>query len=102
MLVDSGTASVELKVTVACLFLNILFVALFLVWRNPCYLGLMPFLYAFDLYVIRGMISFLSREKGTTYSILAVLYYTWVYALAVGAGAFMGIVSWILARRETV
>ncbi len=102
VLADSGTASVELKVTAACLFLTILLAVLYFVRRNPCYLGLIPLLFAFDLYFIRGTISFFSREKGTRYSILAALYYTWVYALAVGVGAFMGIVSWILARRETV
>jgi glycosyltransferase involved in cell wall biosynthesis len=102
VLADSGTASVELKVAVACLFLNILFVGLVLFRRNPCFMGLMPFLYAFNLYSLRGTIKFFFRQKGTAYSILAVLYYTLVYALAVGVGAFMGIVSWILARHEAV
>ena len=97
---DSGTASKELKVGVACLFLNIMLVLLFLVRSNPLYLGVIPFLYVVDLYFLRNTIAFFTREKGTAYAILAALYYTWVYAFAVGVGAFMGIVSWILARRE--
>jgi glycosyltransferase involved in cell wall biosynthesis len=102
VLADSGTASVELKVTVACFFLNILLMGIFFVRRNPCYLALIPFLYALNLYFIRGTISFFSREKGTRFSILAMLYYMWVYAATAGLGVFMGIVSWILARRKTV
>lgn len=99
VLADSGTASVELKAAVICLFLNIPLMLLSLLRMNQWYLVPIPFLYAVDLYFLRNTIAFFFREKGVTYAILAALHYTWVYAFAVGVGAFMGIVSWISARR---
>jgi glycosyltransferase involved in cell wall biosynthesis len=99
VLADSGTASAELKVAVSCLFLNMLLAALFLVLHNPLFPGLLGVIYAFDLCFLGKTISFFYREKGAAYSVFAALYYTWLFAFGVGAGAIMGVLGWISARR---
>ena len=98
LLADSGTASVELKVSVACLFLNALLAAVSLLRREQLYLVPISFLFAFNLFVCRGLIKTFFRAKGLSFSILATLYWVAGYSTAVGVGALAGLVKYALRR----
>ncbi len=90
---DSGTASVELKINVTACFLNILLALISALAKNALFLTVIPFIFAFNLYFSRKLISAFYNTKGFLFSILATLYYTLGYPLAVGAGAITGILK---------
>ena len=98
LLADSGTASVELKFNGAVFFLNILLLALFQLRDQTLLLIPVPFLYAGNLLCSRGLIKMFYREKGYGFTLRAVLYYTLVYPLPVGAGAVAGLLKHTLIR----
>ena len=98
LLADSGTASVELKFNGAVFFLNILLLALFQLGVESYVLIPIPFLCAINLLCSRGLIKTFYREKGYGFTILAVLYYTMVYPIPVGAGAALGLLKHTLIR----
>ncbi len=90
LLGDSGAASVELKTNVASSATAAVLVALsaatWSAWpllAALCLLGL-------SLAVSRRLVAAWSRAKGLPFSALAVLYYTTLYAAAVGLGATLG------------
>ena len=90
---DSGTASVELKINVTACFLNILLALISVLAKNALILTAIPFIFAFNLYSNKRLISAFYNAKGSLFSILAVLYYTLAYPFAVGAGAITGILK---------
>jgi len=98
LLADSGTASVELKFNGTVFFLNILLLALFQLGGETYVLVLIPFLYGSNLLCSRGLIRTFYREKGYGFTVLAVLYYTMVYPIPVGAGAALGLLKHTLIR----
>lgn len=99
LLKDSGTASVELKVNVASFFLNALLIAFFLFRGKAGWLIPVPFIFAADLLLSRRLMRLFLRTKGSGFTIAAAFYYTAVYPLAVGAGAFGGLLRHILLNR---
>ena len=101
LLADSGTASVELKVSVACFFLSVL-LAIAALFREELFsLAAIACLFAFNLVVSRGQIALFVREKGFFFSLGSALYWAWGYPLVVGAGAFAGMVKHVLGPRVT-
>jgi glycosyltransferase involved in cell wall biosynthesis len=98
LLVDSGTASAELKFNGITLFLNILLLAFFQHGGETYALVPIPVLYAVNLFFSRGLIATFYREKGYGFTVLAVLYYTVVYPIPVVAGAVAGILKHTLIR----
>jgi glycosyltransferase involved in cell wall biosynthesis len=99
---DSGTASVELKVNVACLLLSAPFAVVAFLRKEPCSCAAVACLLAFNLVVSRRQLALFLREKGFWFSLGASLYWAGGYALAVGAGVFAGMVKQVLRPRGTV
>lgn len=95
ILTDSGTASYELKINVATLFLNALLTMLFFYFKNTAFLISIFAIYAVNLVVSRGLIKAFYKAKGLSFVISATLYYTLIYPLPVSAGAISGIVKYI-------
>ncbi|MBI5205083.1 MAG: hypothetical protein HZA11_09215 [Nitrospirae bacterium] len=87
---DSGTASVELKINVTACSLNILLALISVLTKNALILTAIPFIFGFNLYSNRKLMSAFYNAKGFLFSILAALYYTLVYPCAVGAGRKRG------------
>lgn len=100
LLSDSGTASVELKVNVATFFINILCVLLSFSYKNPFLLAPVPLLVFINILVNRKFFLTLYDSQGRSFTLLSVLYYTMVYPVVVGAGAFSGILNYILAYKN--
>ncbi|NCO83461.1 MAG: hypothetical protein COZ31_10335 [Nitrospirae bacterium CG_4_10_14_3_um_filter_44_29] len=94
LLADSGTASYELKLNATALFLNALLAMLFFYFKNMAFLISIFVIYAVNFSVSRGLIKAFYKAKGLLFAIFAALYYTLLYPLPVGAGAFSGIVKY--------
>jgi len=93
---DSGTASRELKVNVtACLLCLVLFVT-GLVNSEARFLYPLPIIIGLNGMANRGLIRAFAETKGAFFAVLAYTYYTTLYALAVGAGALLGIIEFII------
>jgi len=92
---DSGTASAELKINVAAYFLILLLAALSFTFKNASLLIPLPFAFIFNLFINRKFLKSLCEVKGLSFAIRAALYYTMLYPLAVGAGAFAGMVRYL-------
>lgn len=96
LLADSGTASRELKVNVfACLFCCAV-LGLWFTTREASFLYTLPMIAGVNLFINRGLIRAWYETGGTLFAILATSYYTTLYALVVGAGAFRGLVEYFL------
>ena len=91
---DSGTASVELKINAASNLAFILSLSLYALFKNPLYLTLIPTIFAFNLFINRGLVSAFYRAKGTIFSLGATLYYTMVYPVPVLIGALTGMLKY--------
>lgn len=92
---DSGTASVELKINAASYFLNLLFIILFFYHIEAGFLILASLTFSVNFLINMGLFKSFYKVKGLSFSILAVLYYTLVYPLAVGAGAISGLLQYL-------
>jgi len=95
LLADSGTASFELKTNVACFFLNILLITLFFYYKNTGFLVTILLISVTNIFASRGLFISFYKSKGFSFAIIAALYYTLIYPLAVGTGAFSGILKYI-------
>lgn len=97
---DSGTASIELKVTVFCsCFLWFLFLCLIYA-PHTLWLVCMLVVFAFDLTESRSLIRAFFREKGLAFGVKATLYYTIIYPLAVAAGGAAGAAYYLQTKRN--
>ncbi len=98
LLADSGTASVELKVNVLTQFVNLSLLVLWMLLQKTVFLlPLLPLLLV-NLFTSRGLLRAFRRTGGSVFALLAGLYYTMPYSLAVGTGAFMGTVRYLLEK----
>ncbi len=95
LFVDSGTASLELKVNVVSYFLSLLLIALWIYSLKGVFLYPLPIIYAFNIFVNRKLIKAFYDTKGLGFACLALLYYLMVYPLAVGIGAIAGVITYI-------
>jgi glycosyltransferase involved in cell wall biosynthesis len=97
LLVDSGTASVELKLNVAVWSLGLVLLGLYRLLDDTfLLLPLAPMILA-NLYVSRGLLKAFRDAKGSGFAIAAAFYYALVYPLAVGSGALAGLARWVEA-----
>ena len=87
---DSGTASHELKASVAAYFIGTLCLGAYFLTAAPAWLGLTFALVAGDLHVNRGLLRGFRAAGGRLFAAAATLYYLFVYPLAVGTGAIGG------------
>ncbi|MCL4475885.1 MAG: glycosyltransferase [Nitrospirae bacterium] len=88
---DSGTASRELKVNVASFFLSALLLFLAYLSGKVLFLFLFPFITSLNLFSSRGLIRAFHQTKGFHFAVAATMFYTMLYPMAVGAGAFAGV-----------
>lgn len=91
---DSGAASRGLKINVACFFITLALLGLFLL-RGGALLYPVPLLYLLNLIVNRGFIRTVLQAKGPIFALKAVAYYTWVYPMAVGLGGLIGLIKYM-------
>ncbi|NOZ82952.1 MAG: glycosyltransferase [Euryarchaeota archaeon] len=90
---DSGAASKELKLNVACYFSSALL--LLAAVALPALLLAVPPVYALNLYANRGFFRALRETKGTGFMLKGIAYYTLLYPAAVGAGAAAGVLRYL-------
>jgi glycosyltransferase involved in cell wall biosynthesis len=88
--VDSGTASLELKADVASLFLSLLLMASAGVTHNAYLLLPLPLIMGGNIFISRRLLKAFRRAGTGMFAFRAYLYYTLLYPMAVGAGAFWG------------
>ena len=96
LLADSGTASRELKVNVLSCFFCSALLGLWLITREASFLYLLPMIVGANLFINRRLFGAFYETRGTLFAILAAGYYSTLYALAVGAGAFRGLVGYFI------
>jgi GT2 family glycosyltransferase len=103
LLADSGTASIELKINILSYFLILLLLLLSLLTGRLAYLIPIPFILGINISVSKELIKAFYKAKGRLFTVAAIFYYTMVYPLGVGLGAFLGtlIYLWLFKiRRE--
>ncbi|GMR20458.1 MAG: hypothetical protein BMS9Abin36_1053 [Gammaproteobacteria bacterium] len=99
VLVDSGTASVGLKINVAVWFTVALLLLAFLLTDNSAFILFTPLLLAMNLFVNRGLLVAFYRTKGLLFALTATSYYLLLYPIAVGVGAFAGLARYFSTVR---
>ncbi|MBI5198619.1 MAG: glycosyltransferase family 2 protein [Nitrospirae bacterium] len=99
LLKDSGTASVELKINVLSYFFTLLFVFIYLFSGVSVFFITIPFILGMNLYLNKRLIKSFYETKGLFFTFFAILYYTMVYPLGVGAGAFAGVLTYLRVFR---
>lgn len=96
VLADSGTASRALKFNVISQLIILLWLLLWIWTGKPFLWAPIPPTLALNLLINMGLIRAFFRAKGFLFAILALFYYLTLYAFAVAAGAFAGIVRYAL------
>lgn len=96
LLVDSGTASRELKVNVLSCFFCLVFLGLWLFARQSPFLYSLPMIISANIFANRLLIRAFSDTKGTFFAFFASIYYTTLYAFAVGVGAMLGMAEYFI------
>lgn len=91
---DSGAASKELKLNVACYFASLLLLGAALLLHPIAALPVAP-LYALNLYASRGFFRALHETSGVSFMLKGIAYYTLLYPAAVGAGASAGVLRYL-------
>jgi glycosyltransferase involved in cell wall biosynthesis len=100
LLVDSGTASHELKATVASYFIGLLCVGGYLLTGAPAWLLVAAVLFSGNLLFNRGLLRGFRAVGGRPFAAAAGCYYLFVYPLAVGAGALGGAALFLAGARR--
>jgi uncharacterized membrane protein len=59
-----------------------------------------PLITTADLIINRGLIRALYRAKGIPFTVMAVLYYTLIYPVAVGSGGLSGAAAYLTSYRS--
>jgi glycosyltransferase involved in cell wall biosynthesis len=95
---DSGTASTELKTSVAVIFLSLMLLCLWLLTHKPPFLYATVILQFLNLLVNAGLFRAFYRAGGLGFCVMASLYYITLYSLSVGIGSIMGVVRYLLRR----
>jgi glycosyltransferase involved in cell wall biosynthesis len=99
--VDSGSASVELKTNVLSCFTSILLIALWAVSGQNLFFLPLLFVFSLSCFISRRLLRDFFETKGLLFLISATLYYSTLYALAVGTGAITGTAEYFLRKRKT-
>lgn len=97
---DSGTASLELKATtLSCFAIWIFLVAGHFIQRHGfLYASLAVF--CVNAVFNRKLLAAFCETRGLSFTILAALYYTMLYPVAVGAGAASGMMMYVSGKRR--
>jgi glycosyltransferase involved in cell wall biosynthesis len=94
---DSGTASKELKVNVAFFLAAAFTFYLLLLSGKGILFPALILVFVLNLWSSRGLITAFYRTKGPLFALGATMYYTMLYPLAVGSGAFAGAAAYVLS-----
>lgn len=92
---DSGTASVELKTNVAMFYLMLGALLLFVLTNNLTFIVLCSFLTAINMIINRHLLKAFYSAYGITFSILASIYYLYIYPLPVSFGGAIGVTKYL-------
>ena len=95
LLVDSGSASAELKVNIVSYFLCLLLLSLWLILQKLAFLYPLPLIFVFNSFVSRGLFRAFYETKGLLFTGLALMYYLMLYPLPVGTGTIRGMVNFL-------
>ncbi len=95
---DSGTASHELKSDVVSFFLSLLLAAAAALSQNMSFLFPLPLIMGINLFISRGLLRAFRRAGTGMFAFSAYLYYTLLYPMAVGTGAFWGMMRYVLSE----
>lgn len=98
LLTDSGSASIELKTNVACCFLSMVSVILWIVIRKPMIMYFFLFVFILNIFISRRLLKAFSETKGILFGVQAFLFYTMFYPLPVGLGTIAGTIKFLLKR----
>lgn len=98
LLADSGTASAELKINGASLFIGVFLLLLSYLSKKAVILFLLPLLLISNLVASRGLIKSFYLSKGLFFSISATIYYVTLYPLAAGTGAAAGALRYLMGK----
>jgi len=98
---DSGTASQELKINVLSYSLIMLSLLLYSSFNNRIFLILPLITACLNLYINKNLLRAFYRAKGAFFAILASLYYTIIYPMAVGAGSLTGMLQYYIDSAGT-
>ena len=93
LLSDSGTASQGLKFNVVSYFISLFLLLGAIAFGLVFLAGPVLLLLAANLLLNRSLVHAFYRTKGLGFTVLAVLYYTLLYPLAVGLGALNGLIN---------
>ena len=96
ILADSGTASIGLKANVVLCLTGLALLFSYAVWgdRLLLYAAALPF--AGSILAGRGLIAAFFRTGGPAFGLAAMAYYLFLFPLAVGVGAFAGVVRYFV------
>jgi glycosyltransferase involved in cell wall biosynthesis len=97
LLADSGTASVGLKLNVLVFAGNAGLLSGFVLTGKMTLLALMILALVFNLYMNRGLFLAYHRAEGSSFALMAALYYLLLYPIAVGAGAGAGMLRYLFS-----
>lgn len=98
LFVDSGTASLGLKVNGIAWLANTLLAAAGFFFGSLLPTALIPVIFGVALYVNWGLFALCRETKGFSFALLAALYYTFVYPAAIWAGTAAGVIGTISGR----
>lgn len=100
ILADSGTASTELKTNVVLCTTGLALLLLFAVWGDRLLLYAAALSFVASILLSRRLIAAFFRAGGFTFGVAAMAYYLFPFPLAVGAGAFVGVVRHFIPERR--
>ncbi len=95
MFTDSGTASVGLKINVLSLLMIGSMILGWFVSGQWLFLIAVPLILSTNFWVNRGLFTAFFSAGGAWFGSMAILYYTFIYPVAVGLGACTGILMFI-------
>lgn len=99
---DSGSASTELKVNVGTAFLSLLIVFFSVLAQQPSLLYPLAVLFVVNIFVSRGLIQTFYETGGMFFCVVATVYYTLCYSLAVGVGTAAGMMRCVFCCRQMI
>jgi len=102
LLVDSGTASVDLRVNGATYALVFFMTLLSLISGNTAFLLLVPALVAANLFLNKGLIAAFYETGGLVFAVKAMLYYMLLYPVPIWLGALSGTLKYLAGQNTSL
>jgi glycosyltransferase involved in cell wall biosynthesis len=100
LFVDSGSASIELKVNVSLYFLGAIFILLSVVYKKTVFLYVLPFFLGINILLNRRLFRAFHETGGALFACLAIANYVLLYPVPIGFGTFAGLMKFLLKHRD--